>query len=459
MASAAPELQVDDTSSQRTRPEGLRASRGDVDYRKLHRGPPVTQRNETQIPGTREAGETGTVTKPVAARSKDQPSSAASLATILQTVIGIKEGLRAAEERALKAEERALKAEETERKTQEVLNSMTHRIDEMAAQLGEFYNDVTEQNMQQGDSLTVQIGGLKEELMANVQDQIANIQMSSSPSPSYAEIARTAPNSQPSNLRTLTSMNTTPSTMTDTLYCTVDTSRVDEDERSKAEPGAIREAIEKEMRTAADRGSWRCTAVIRDPRNTARIRVTCRDESELQLVKEAAQKTAAPGARVLRDQLYPVKVDNANRTAILDQNGVILPEVMEALGKENEVHIAKMAWLSKKDTSKAYGTMVVYVTKGSDAVRLLQGQYFHVAGESAYTRVYEARKGPTQCYKCQGLGHKAFSCMKPQTCARCAQEGHHHRDCQAETMKCIPCGGPHESFSRNCRVLYPIRHE
>lgn len=459
MESAAPGLQADDTSSQRTRPEGLRASRGDVGYRKLHRGPTVTQRNETQRPGTREAGETGTAARATAAKSKDQPSSAASLATILQTVVGIKEGLRAAEERALKAEERALKAEETERKTQEVLNSMTHRIDEMAAQLGEFYNDVTEQNMQQGDSLAVQIGGLKEELMANVQNQIANIQMSSSPSPSYAEIARTAPNSQPSNLRTLTSTNTTPSTMTDTLYCTVDTSRVDEDYRSKAEPGAIREANEKEMRTVADRGSWRCTAVIRDPRNTARIRVTCRDEPELQLVKEAAQKTAAPGARVLRDQLYPVKVNNANRTAILDQDGVILPEVMEALGKENEVHIAKMAWLSKKDTSKAYGTMVVYVTKGSDAVRLLQGQYFHVAGESAYTRAYEARKGPTQCYRYQRLGHKAFSCMKPQTCARCAQEGHHHRDCQAETMKCVPCGGPHESFSRNCRVLYPIHHE
>lgn len=27
---------------------------------------------------------------------------------------------------------------------------------------------------------------------------------------------------------------------------------------------------------------------------------------------------------------------------------------------------------------KAYGSMVVYVTKGSEAMRLLQGQYFHV---------------------------------------------------------------------------------
>jgi hypothetical protein len=44
--------------------------------------------------------------------------------------------------------------------------------------------------------------------------------------------------------------------------------------------------------------------------------------------------------------------------------------------------------------------MAVYVTKGSDAVRLLQGQYFHVADKSAYTRVFEPRRGPIQCYNC-----------------------------------------------------------
>ena len=26
-------------------------------------------------------------------------------------------------------------------------------------------------------------------------------------------------------------------------------------------------------------------------------------------------------------------------------------------------------------------------------------------------------------------------------------------------VKCVPCGGPHESFSRNCRKLYPSQHE
>ena len=305
-----------------------------------------------------------------------------------------------------------------------------------------------------------ELDALKAELTAMIQTQLSNIAVPASASPSYAAIARTPPNSQPSNLPSFSSRSLTPSTMTDTLYCTIDTAGVKEEDRNKAQPGMIREVIEKEMRAGADKENWRCTAVTRDPRNVARIRVTCRDETELQLVKEATQKVAAPGIRILRDQLYPVKVDNANRAAVLEHDGsTIRAGVMEALGEENNVRIAKMAWLSKKETAKAYGSMVVYVTKGSDAVRLLQGQYFHIAGESAYTSIYEIRTGPVQCYNCQAVGHKAYSCQKVQVCGKCAKEGHHHRDCLEEVPKCALCGGPHESFSRKCRTFHPARHE
>ncbi|CRK19876.1 hypothetical protein BN1723_011998 [Verticillium longisporum] len=55
----------------------------------------------------------------------------------------------------------------------------------------------------------------------------------SSPNPSYADIARTPPTSQPSNVRSVTSMNTTPSTFTDRLFCTIDASRVEETDKNK----------------------------------------------------------------------------------------------------------------------------------------------------------------------------------------------------------------------------------
>ena len=47
-----------------------------------------------------------------------------------------------------------------------------------------------------------------------------------SPRASYAEVARTPPGSQPSNIQTLSTSNTTPSKQTDNLYCTVETQKL-----------------------------------------------------------------------------------------------------------------------------------------------------------------------------------------------------------------------------------------
>ena len=138
------------------------------------------------------------------------------------------------------------------------------------------------------------------------------------------------------------------------------------------------------MRTREGDAQWRCAAVIRDAKNAKRIKVACKDENELLWVKESAQRALPSECRVLRDQLFPVKVDNTNRTAVLHQEGHLLPRIVEALGRENEANIAKVSWLSRKDENKAHGSMVVYVTKRAEAEKLLTEQYFHVAGESAF---------------------------------------------------------------------------
>ena len=75
------------------------------------------------------------------------------------------------------------------------------------------------------------------------------------------------------------------------------------------------------------------------------------------------------------------------------------------------------------------------------------------------TSTFEYRPRPMQCYNCQDIGHKAFQCKNVQKCAKCAAEGHRHSSCNQTVPKCVPCGDPHESFSRNCRKLYPSRHE
>lgn len=278
-------------------------------------------------------------------------------------------------------------------------------------------------------------------------------------SPSYADVARTPPTSYPSNIRTLSTLNTTPTTFTETLYCTIDTSNMSESENEKKSAGSIRATIEKEIRTMDDHTHWRCRAVTVSPRDPNRIRIACRDEAEHQLVKKVAEAKAGTGARVLRDELYPIKVNSVKRATVLDKNHDVLAGAAEAMSEENDTTVAKIKWLSTKEAAKPYGSMVVYLTKGTDARRLLADGYFHVGGESGTTRDFEHRPRPVQCYNCQEIGHKAFQCEKTQKCAKCATEGHHHSRCNQEVPKCIPCGGPHESFSKNCRKLYPPRHE
>jgi hypothetical protein len=72
---------------------------------------------------------------------------------------------------------------------------------------------------------------------------------------------------------------------------------------------------------------------------------------------------------MLHDELYPVKIDNVKRIAVLDEKDEIRAGAAEAFGGQNRTKIFKIAWLSKRDVSKAYESMVVYVIKKSDATR------------------------------------------------------------------------------------------
>ena len=60
--------------------------------------------------------------------------------------------------------------------------------------------------------------------------------------------------------------------------------------------------------------------MTRDTKNTNRIKIVYRDESEQQMIKQTVETKMLAGVRVLRDELYPIKVDNVNRLALLDES-------------------------------------------------------------------------------------------------------------------------------------------
>ena len=100
------------------------------------------------------------------------------------------------------------------------------------------------------------------------------------------------------------------------------------------------------------------------------------------------------GARILRDDIFPIRVDSVNRTAVLDKEGKVRAGAAEAFSKENNTEITKIAWLSNKDIPKAYGSMVVYLNKRANTYRFLYESFFYAGGELGYTKAFKRRVRP-----------------------------------------------------------------
>ena len=193
------------------------------------------------------------------------------------------------------------------------------------------------------------------------------------------------------------------------LFCTVYFSRVEHNEgTATVDPAALRKRIEAEVQKRDKK--FRVKAVIKDRRSPDRLRILCRNEEELKNVRSAAAATAVQGVRVLRDQLYPVKINNARADAILMPDGSLKPNVASEIAEENGTELAKVAWLSVKNNGRAYGSLVAYFTKGSESTRFLQEGYIYVGKELVVIKPFIPNEGPPRCYNCQGLSYKAFNC-------------------------------------------------
>ncbi|KAF5964566.1 reverse transcriptase [Fusarium coicis] len=255
---------------------------------------------------------------------------------------------------------------------------MTRELQETVAKQGETMDEMGKQMAEMKEQMT--------EELQQVREQLETIATSATDGPqrSYADVTRSSTSMPLTDPRTTTL--TIPRISIDTLYCTIDTSRI-EDENARPSAGLVRATVENEVRAELENPTWRCRAVTKDPKNPHHIRISCRDESEHEAVKQIAETKLARGIRVLRDDLYPIKVDNVSRTAVLNEMNEIRIEAVETLGRENDTEVSKIAWLSKRDIRKAYGSMVVYLQKRSEARRFIDEGFFAAGGESGTTSV------------------------------------------------------------------------
>lgn len=170
----------------------------------------------------------------------------------------------------------------------------------------------------------------KEELK-RVTEQLKCATRNTATPPTYADVLRTPPDSPASrNVQTFASGGTAPPDTSEALFCTVDVSRVQTDDSSRVTPGAIRSAVQNEIRTEKGLPAWQCRAITTDLKAQQRIRIVCRDEDEHQMIKEILENKLRQGVRVLREEYYPIKVDGVSRSAILDECGRELQELNDS---------------------------------------------------------------------------------------------------------------------------------
>ena len=72
----------------------------------------------------------------------------------------------------------------------------------------------------------------------------------------------------------------------DMPFCTLDTSRVDEEDRSRVSPSAIQQIVDK---IGTSEGGRHCV-VTKVPRNESRMRIICATETEREEVEQIVQR-------------------------------------------------------------------------------------------------------------------------------------------------------------------------
>ncbi|KAI2937956.1 hypothetical protein CBS147321_7486 [Aspergillus niger] len=215
------------------------------------------------------------------------------------------------------------------------------------------------------------------------------------------------------------------------------------------DPTRLQQTISTHLRAHDQTKNIQIEGIKLAPRNLVKI-FTNKDESSALLRAHQEWLQALPGVRLCGEPWFPVKLDEVRKADVYDSVGKENPTFRTQFAEENnDTQIRMIRWLSGP---KSYGSMVIYVTKETDALRLLERKITHIRGEAVFTDAYRYQERPIRCRKCQVYGHKAARCPNHAVCARCA-EHHMTADCEATNTRCAACRTDgHTADDRNCET-------
>lgn len=201
------------------------------------------------------------------------------------------------------------------------------------------------------------------------------------------------------------------------------------------------------------------------PRGENIVELVFNTEAEAQKARQHPRwlQTAMPGARARGETWFPIKCDGVSRYMVLNQETAnertIREGILDEFRKDNsnnnvDCTARKAVWLSKVDSGKATGSLVIWLAKKEAAQYLLASGSVRFGVSAAYCTEFQAREDRGPCYRCNKYGHKQSRCTGRVRCGICSSE-HDTRNCSnRDNPKCPACGDAHTIFDRGC-PLHP----
>ena len=183
---------------------------------------------------------------------------------------------------------------------------------------------------------------------------------------------------------------------------------------------------------------WCIKIICSTPEDATKLRTL--DWEKLLGAKLATPVYGVVAHGVAKDYINPM-ADDPGSTA----------KAIKKIEKLNSINIARVAPLMRKPRSLDAPThsIIVFVEDPNHADQLI-ARGMHAGKRHHSTEKYLPGCQLMQCFKCQGFGHKAERCTRPQRCGKCAKD-HQTKACTEQDSEiCALCDGNHHAWHEDC---------